>query len=300
MPDFGAAERRMLSYFKRGIELFYRGSRYIVEEADKPTCSYGEPKTDIYVLLSNGCQEQELKISYKKENADFLENKTNSQRAEQLFGPEWREIISDSTSAIAERFTERMLVYKDALGRTEKGAITLGWKFELLNKPGGDLSGLMNLTPQQVYDVYAGTNLSPDKRDAMVNGRIIRDSGVADYILMTDRVGSAQEIVETMVPIGEYIEAHPNIYFVCKALNYRTFRQKYDGNRPLSVQVDWKVRNGKLAYDLVFDQPLKMNDTEMAERLLACMKRLSIHTTDDIDVNNSDMKNVYEELKKEV
>ena len=158
----------------------------------------------------------------------------------------------------------------------------------------------MNLTPQQVYDVYAGTNLSPDKRDAMVNGRIIRDSGVADYILMTDRVGSAQEIVETMVPIGEYIEAHPNIYFVCKALNYRTFRQKYDGNRPLSVQVDWKVRNGKLAYDLVFDQPLEMNGTEMAERLLACMKRLSIHTTDDIDVNNSDMKNVYEELKKEV
>ena len=72
MPDFGAAERRMLSYFKRGIELFYRGSRYIVEEADKPTCSYGEPKTDIYVLLSNGCQEQELKISYKKENADFF------------------------------------------------------------------------------------------------------------------------------------------------------------------------------------------------------------------------------------
>ena len=93
MPDFGAAERRMLSYFKRGVELFYNGSRYVVEEADKPTCSFGEPKTDIYVLLFNGRQEQELKISYKKENADFLENKTNSQRAEQLFGPEWREII---------------------------------------------------------------------------------------------------------------------------------------------------------------------------------------------------------------
>ena len=85
MPDFGAAERRMLSYFKRGVELFYKGSMYIVEEADKPTCSFGEPKTDIYVLLSNGNREQELKISYKKENADFLENKTNSQRAEQLF-----------------------------------------------------------------------------------------------------------------------------------------------------------------------------------------------------------------------
>lgn len=295
MPDFGAAERRMLSYFKRGLELYYAGEKYRVEEADKPTCPYGEPKTDIYVLLSNARRKQEVKISYKKENADFLENKTNSQRAEQLFGPQWREIIIDSTSAIADRFMERMLVYKDALGRTEKGAITLGWKFELLNKPGGDLSGRMNLSSQQVYDVYAGTNLSYDKKNATVNGRIISDSGVADYILMTDRVGSAQEIIERMIPIEAYIQYHPDIYFACKALNYRTFRQKYDGNRPLSVQVDWKIKNGKLTYDLVFDRPLEMNGTEMANRLLTCLRRLSIHTTDDIDETNSDMRNVYED-----
>ena len=96
----------------------------------------------------------------------------------------------------------------------------------------------MNLSPRQVYDVYAGTNLSYDKRNAIVNGRVVSDSGVADYILMTDMVGSAQEIIERMIPIEEYIQDHPNIYFACKALNYRTFRQKYDGNRPLSVQVD--------------------------------------------------------------
>lgn len=290
---FGDAERRMLSYFKRGVELFYKGRKYIVEEADKPTCSFGEPKTDIYVLLSDGNLGQELKISYKKENADFLENKTNSKRAEQLFGPEWKEIIIESTSAIADRFKKRVLVYKDALGRTEKGAITLGWKFELLNKPGGDLSGRLNLTKQQVRDVYAGTNLSQEKRDAMVNGRIVRNSGVADYILMTEKVNSAQDIVEMMVPIDEYIEAHPNIYYACKALNYRTFKRKYDGNRPLSVQVEWKIKNGKLTYDLVFDQPLEMNGKEMADSLLTCMEKLSIHTTDDINAGNSDMRNVY-------
>lgn len=295
MSDFGAIEHRMLSYFKRGAELYYKGSRFMIEEAGKPTCSFGEPKTDIYVLLSNGHQKQEVKISYKKENADFLENKTNSQRAEQLFGSEWRKIIIDSTSAISDRFTERVLVYKDALGRTEKGAITLGWKFELLNKPAGSLSGRMNLSLQQVHDVYAGTNLSLDKRNAMVNGRVIRDSGVAGYILMTDKVGSVQEIIERMVPIEEYIQAYPNIYFACKALNYRTFEQKYDGNRPLAVQVDWKVKNGKLTYDLIFNRPLELNGTEMAKRLLACMRKLSIRTTDDIGEDNSDMRNVYED-----
>lgn len=295
MPDFGAAERRMLSYFQRGTELFYNNKRYAVREADKPTCYHGEPKTDIFVLLSDGSDNQEVKISYKKENADFLENKTNSERAEQLFGSNWRQIIFESTSAIADRFEERILVYKNALRRTEKGAITLGWKFELLNKPGGDLSGRMNLTPQQVYDVYAGTNLSPEKRNASVNGRSVANSGVADYILMTDNVDSAQDIIDKMIPIDQYIVDHPNIYFACKALNYRTFREKYDGNRPLSVQVDWKVVNGKLTYDLVFDKPLEMNGTEMADRLLNCMRQLSIHTTDDIDEENSDMKSVYQE-----
>ena len=295
MSEFSAAERRMLNYFRRGVELFYRGNRYTVEEAGKPTCSLGEPKTDIYVLLSNECQKHELKISYKKENADFLENKMNSQRAEQLFGSEWRNIIINATSAIADKFKKRTLIYKDALGRTEKGAITLGWKFELLNKTGGDLSGRINLTPQQVYDVYAGTNLSSDKRDAMINGRIIRDSGVADYILMTDRAESAQEIINMMIPIKEYIKENPNIYFACKALNYRTFKQKYDGDRPLSVQVYWKVSDGKLTHDLIFTRPLEMNGTEIAEKLFECMKMLSIQTTDNINENNSDMRNVYEE-----
>lgn len=48
-----------------------------------------------------------------------------------------------------------------------------------------------------------------------------------------------------MIPIDEYIKAHSDIYFACKTLNYRTFKQKYDGDRPLSVQVDWEVKEGK-------------------------------------------------------
>lgn len=294
MSDFGSAERRILHYFQRGVRLEYNFKRYFVEESGKPTCHHGEPKTDIFVLLGNGADRQQIKISYKKENADFLENKTNSERAEQLFGESWRELIYESTAAITDRFEERILIYKDAFRKTEKGAITIGWKFELLNKPGGDLSGVMNLTPQQVYDVYAGTNLSHEKRNAYINGRSVENSGVADYILMTDNVSSAQEVIDNMIPIEQYIMDHPKIYFACKALNYRTFKGKYDGNRPLSVQVDWKIKNGKLTHDLVFDHPLEMNGDEMVHRLLYCLKQLSIHTTDDIDAVNSDMKNVYE------
>ncbi|MBO5632612.1 MAG: hypothetical protein J5965_26455 [Aeriscardovia sp.] len=293
MPDFGAAERRILSYFKTGTKLFFNGRGCRVVESDKPTCPSGEPKTDIFVRVDDGRNYEDIKISYKKENADFLENKTNADRAEQLLGPYWREIIQESTSQIREQFYERALIYKEAFRRTEKGSMTLGWKFELLNKPGGDLSGQLDLSPQQVYDVYAGTNLSVDKRDAMVNGRIIEDSGVADYILNVDRVGSAQEVLQRMIPIDDYIRLHPYIYFACKALNYRTFTDKYDGNRPLAVQVDWHINEGKLVSDLVFDVPLEMNGTEMANRLKDCLDNLGIQTTDDIDDDNADMSNVY-------
>ena len=291
MPDFGAAERRILSYFEVGTKITLKGKELTVKEAGKPTCPQGEPKTDIYVLTTDGT---EIKISYKKENADFLENKTNAVRAEQLFGSDWRGIIEHSTEGISDQFKKRMLIYKEKLQRTEKGAITLGWKFELLNKAGGDLSGKMDLTYQQIYDVYAGTNLSEDKRNATVNGRIIENSGIADYILVTDDVSSAQDIIDQMYTIDEYIQNHPDIYFACKALNYRTFAQKYDGNRPLAVQVDWSVNDGKLSSELVFDKPLEMNGDEMARRLLRCLELLKIKTTDDIDGDNANMDNVNE------
>ena len=100
MPTFGEFERRMLSYFSKGTEFFYNGRTMKVLESDKPTCSQGEPKTDIYVLASDGHNQEEIKISYKKENADFLENKTNAERAEQLFGPNWRVVIENSTTNI--------------------------------------------------------------------------------------------------------------------------------------------------------------------------------------------------------
>ena len=294
MPDFGEAERRILNYFVRGTQVVYRGRKMTVREAGKPTCLQGEPKTDIYVLVAEGEETEEIKISYKKENADFLENKMNAIRAEQLFGTCWRRIIENSTQRIRGEFEKRIRIYKKKFMRTEQGAITLGWKFELLNKPGGDLSGKMNLTPRQVYDAYAGTNLSSDKKNAWVNGRKIENSGVAEYILVTDGVVSAQDIIDRMIPMEQYIIAHPDIYFACKALNYRTFATKYDGNRPLAVQVDWKIIDGKLTSDLIFDHPLEKNGDEMAGRLLACMNRLGIRTTDDIGQNNADMRKVYQ------
>ena len=186
-----------------------------------------------------------------------------------------------------DKFEERMLIYKNKFKRTEKGAITLGWKFELLNKSSGDLSGKMKLTEEQVIDVYAGSNLAEDKRNAMVNGKVIKDSGVANYILMDEDINSAQDIIDKMIPIKDYVKMHPDIYFACKALNYRTFAEKWDGNRPLSVQVNWSAEQNKLIPELVFDHPLIVKGNEVANRLVRYMKMLNIKNTDDINEDNA-------------
>ena len=163
MGDFGDAERRILAFMTEGTEFVFQEKEYKVLLSGKPTCYKGEPKTDIYILAESSSDEVEIKISYKKENA------------EQLFGDDWANIIKQSTTSISDRFEERMLIYKNKFKRTEKGAITLGWKFELLNKNSGDLSGKMLLTEEQVIDVYAGSNLSDDKRNAMVAGQVIEN-----------------------------------------------------------------------------------------------------------------------------
>ncbi len=293
---FGDAERHILSLFKSGTYFTYSGIGYTVVLSGKPTCGNGEPKTDIYIAAEDIRHNiEEFKISFKKENADFLENKTNAERAEQLLGYDWKDIISSATFSLRNEFFSRMLIYKEKLGKTDKGAITLGWKFELLNVESGQLSGDMNLSREQVIDVYAGTNLTDDKRDASVNGRQIPYSGIANYILFEDTpFSTAQEAIDSLITIEDYVDEHPQVFFACKALNYRTFRQKYDGNRPLAVYVDWFVSNGKLDYEIRFDTPLKQGGDYAFARLNKALTMLRAKTTDDLNTSNvRDQSKIY-------
>lgn len=298
MPKtFGDAERHILSLFNVGATFTYKDTDFTVIKSGKPTCSKGEPKTDIYIAAKDFKNNiTEFKISFKKQNADFLENKTNAERAEQLLGANWDSIISNATTALRDEFLSRMLIYKEKLGRTDKGAITLGWKFELLNVESGQLSGNMQLTRDQIIDVYAGTNLTGDKRDAIVNGEQIPFSGVANYILFENMpVSTTQGAIDSLISIESYVDSHPDVYFACKALNYRTFRQKYDGNRPLAVYVDWSANNGKLQYEIKFDTPLKQGGNYAFAHLKDAMDKLGVKTTDDLNSDNVEDPNKIHE-----
>lgn len=286
MADFIEAEEVVRKFFPKGTTFDYEGEEYMVVDSGKPLPQKGkgEPKTDIYVCAQSEGITKEFKISYKKKNADFLENKMKSDRAEQIFGANWKEIIEENTKRISDRFEETPVLFLDQRKKTEPGSMTLGWRFELFNKLQGGLSGKMeNMTRDQVYEVYAGKKLEERKRNAKVNGKVIPNSGTADYILVTDEVESAQDIINRMQPIGEYIDENPDIYFGCKALNYRSKKKKMEGNRALSVQVDWHVEDEKLSIDIEYEKPLMRDGKQMRAAVQTCLKLLQKKDATEFD-----------------
>lgn len=286
--SFGSEERYVCGLFTPDARFSYNGVTYTVATAGKPTCGSGEPKTDIYVAARSDRGElREFKISLKKENANFLENKINPERAKNILGTNWSEIIAHATNDLRQEFTARPLIYKDDYRHTKAGSITLGWKFELLNKKAGQLSGDMQLSTEQVIDVYAGTNIALDKKNACVNGKIIANRGVANFILFEEsKISNIQDAIDALVSTEEYVHRHPKVYFACKALNYRSFADKYDGNRPLAVYVDWVCENGKLTANLRFDEPLNRGGDYAADRLKRALKMLSVRNTNDLNLSN--------------
>lgn len=294
--NFGDTERYIKSLFAENSEFQLDGTTYKILLSGKPTCSNGEPKTDIYVLVENTTNNQKLefKISVKQTNADFLENKISAERACAILGNDWSTIIQNSTLQLEQAFRQRPLIYKNKQGRTDAGSITLGWKFELVNKPNGELSNRILLSHQQIVDVYSGNNLPSSKKNAFVKDIQIPNSGVANCILVgnIENFTNIYSILSKLILIDSFATVNPNIYFACKALNYRTFKQKYDGDRPLSVFVDWNAVNGKLTPTLRFDRPLITKGNEVASKLIQALNQLDIHTTEDITPCNISLPTV--------
>ena len=287
MPrTFSKDENSIRKLFPIGTVFSYDNTAYEVIEVGKPFSEKGEPKTDIYICaVSKNYKKREFKISLKKSNADFLENKISAERAQQLFGDNWSEIIKQSIDKLKPSFQSKKLIYKEKEGHTEKGSITLGWKFELVNKISGALSDEILLVEDQVIDVYAGTNLENEKKNAKVNEKMINDSGIANFILIGETdFKNSQEVIDKLISVKDYVKQHPKVYFACKALNYRTLKNKWDGDRPLAVYVEWGISNKKLSHNLVFDKPLEKKGNEVAKKLKTVLETLNITTIDNIDM----------------
>jgi len=255
----------------------FRGKKYYTKVVGKPSPPKGECKTDIYILAEDeNAIAKEFKISVKQRNADFLENKMRLERATEIFGESTNDILSKSITSIKEVFEEDYLVYfgpKDE----KRNKITLGWKFEVMNKKSGKKSGKLLLSDQQKAEIYSGKNLSNDKKHSKVNRMIYENSGVANYILEVDSFvkDNAESYINQLQSIEKFVKGK-DLYFACKALNYRVDVDKWDGNRPLAVHINWYLEAEKLNAEIIYDKPLQIKGNAIGEEVRKILGKLNL------------------------
>lgn len=247
-------EKNILSLFSTGDKIFFKDKFRIIEKIGKPRPQKGECKTDIYLCFDDG---EEVKISIKQDDADFVENKLSPLRAEALFGEHWKDIISLSILTLKDKFLDKQVYYPEKKGNIEANSYTLGWRVDIIRKNTGKLTCPILLSKEQILDIYTGMGLPADKRNCYINGEIIKNSGVATYYLEANNsYNLAQEVIDNLIPFDNFIA--PTLYLTFRAVNYRKNSDKYEKSRWLGVCIHWN--NGVPTIDFNHILNYKSND----------------------------------------
>lgn len=277
--EYGKLEAHIINTFIKSKRFECQGKEYIVEIADKPRPqgNGGECKTDVFILAKEKKtnNRREIKISVKNDNKEFIGNKLTKKDVESYFGPEWEDIVIKTTKSLKEEFENRVLIFASGKHPTKENSVTVGWKLEISDRP-RTLSAKIPLSDQEIRNyVYKGTNMSEDKKNSIVDNKIIKNSGVAEYLLITnkDEIKTANDVIDKMESID-----NANIgetYFIFTANNYRTDVDKADGKRSLAVRIEWHDKNNKMVPVYYYDKPLSFTgEGDMAQYVKEALSSL--------------------------
>ncbi|GMG64760.1 hypothetical protein TEHAL1_22350 [Tetragenococcus halophilus] len=258
--NYARLENKVLSLFIENEVIKYKDKEFLILSSGKPRARKGgEPKTDCYIKLQNTYSKEilEYKISCKlKSSNEFQENKVKAERAKEILGPNWEDIISSNSQKIDHIFKSLSLNNPNGLKRNKNGHIVLGWKLEIATKP-RTLSSKLNLSEEKIKDyIYKGINQEEEKRDSFINKIKIKNSGIANYILITEinDINKAEDVLDKAILINEY-EIKPH-YLIFTANTYNIQKNKTDGNRPLAVRIEWELTDSKLYPNIKYNSPL--------------------------------------------
>lgn len=264
MRNYNKFESHIIECCQPGATVVFQGVPHIIETSGKPrpTSSRGECKTDVYLLLKSvdGAL-QEVKISLKLPNADFIENKVKMERAKTLFGTEYKSILLDISHSVSE---ELEVIHQKIHPAIPGKSLRLGYRLDIVNKRSGRQSiPASMLSHQSLLDVLSGSKLPADKRDSQVGGVIVPNSGVAEHILVSspENIHTAQDVFDQLVSLDDYLNTiEPHIAF--KAVNYRP--GKRTENRSLLVSYNYFIdNNGEIVFSVDDNHPLEKTSMDV-------------------------------------
>lgn len=250
--EYAVFEQHIANLFTEGSTIEYEGETYMVKDSGKPMVSKGggEAKTDVYIsLLDKEGKLVEYKLSLKKDNAEFIENKLSKERLIGIFGENYAERLRKPLQKLAELVEKKATFYNESKKRNERGVL-VGLRMDFTNKERG-MSVVAELTDDETVELYSGANLPDLKKHSLVNGRMIRNSGVAEYMLLgnLDDYKTPQDVMSKAIPISEYVkdENTPKIHMVLGGVNLRE-KTHEDGNK------EYKIEGGRTLLVLVSHQ----------------------------------------------
>lgn len=270
-------ERNIRELFQLGDIVCYNNSQYCVEKVGKPVSQYGggEPKTDLYLYLVSlqNNRDVELKISIKQKNAMFLENKISRQRFINLFGEKSNDIVSQIVQDMSPLLEERPYFFQKKTGRVAAGSYCLGYRLDIMNRKCGTLSDQLSLDSATKEEILTGFHLPKEKKNAVVNGEIVDDSGIANVIYEGSEVPvSKSYVLDHLCSIKEYAARH-DFFYALKAVNYRSIEDKFERGRSLFVYYDYFLNQNKIKGVLNFSNPLSYKSSDVQQILYKLLQR---------------------------
>lgn len=277
MADAGA-EKHVREIIDSG-KFTFQNKEYAVIQNAKPS---HETKTDFYILAKNlgNQKEREFKISYKKPDFSFVENKVKAYRIPYIFGKKWSEILQNQTKPIQNKFNSETII--DFVKKT----IKLGWRYEIeqLDAPGIGGRNLSTIIQQNVSSqVLWGDGCDPKMRDAFVTQKKIPNSGIPEFILIKDpnKIKTIQDVFDDLQDIKEYAKKHWEMRAGFIAQNNRWQPEsnswKTEGfSRSFAVWIKWNVVNGNLKGKPVFDKPFEKSADDVINNLKKCFEQIGI------------------------
>jgi len=289
MTNFSDSEQKLRSVISNK-SFIWNGEKFTTGKAYKPQKkgSGGECKTDCYVIATkiSDKKKQEIKITYKMENASFVENKCKQKRVKTIFGEDWSNIIKKQINLIKEKFQKEPLFYLIQRGNTKQGSIKLGWRYEMEH----NAKRTLGTTIEEKIAKYVWENNSGNHefRNCPVNGEKIKNSGVPNFALIknAEKFNSIEDIFSNLIPITDVIK-NGSITTAFTAQNYNPIRDYQGGGtkRDLSVPIDWSLKNGEATAKLIFDKPLEINSNIQLEKLKVVLEELEIPVGKEFDIS---------------
>lgn len=284
--DYGVLETKVIQFFNTGTTFHFKGKECKVLISAKPKTQKGggEPKTDVFIRaqsISDG-KIIDLKISVKMKMANiFVENKITKERFNEIF-------YSETKEKIKERLYKD--VFPEILKKIKRIYVgkkfPLGWKCEIAINDTRRNRVRVLISPDEADEIYSGKKRPTRFKDAKVNGVVIKNAGIADYILsVVERdIKSPKDVISQMVLIQDYVQKKKNRIFdiILTGLNLfikedKNIFLKWDGDRPLLVGVKW-VHNeiGKLQGIVDLENLFAYKGNNMAKRLSETLSQVKV------------------------